>query len=35
MQPYVVIPTLVGFLLMFWADKYRLLAKSQRPIPSS
>ena len=35
LQPYVVIPSLVGFLLMYWADKYRLLAKSQRPVPSS
>ena len=35
MQPYVVIPSLIGFLLMYWADKRRLLAYSQRPIPSS
>jgi len=35
MQPYIVLPTLIGFFLMFWADKYRLLNKSQRPIPSS
>jgi hypothetical protein len=35
MQPYVVVPALIGFFLMFWADKYKLLYNSTRPVPSS
>ena len=35
MQPYVVVPALLGFFLMFWANKYTLLYNSTRPVPSS
>ena len=35
LQPYVVFPTLLGFFLQYWSDKYRLLYNSKRPVPSS
>lgn len=35
MQPYIVVPALIGFFLMYWAEKYRLLYNSTRPVSSS
>ena len=31
MQPFVVMPAICGYFMMFWADKYCLLHRSRRP----
>lgn len=35
MHPCIVLFTIVGFFCMYWAEKYSLLYRSNRPTPSS